>query len=61
MVPVGIPASTFDDPSSGSKTTTYFSVSSRIISLDLVEAFPIRSTFRLNQFMRDQLFFSQNG
>jgi hypothetical protein len=35
MVPVGIPASTLDDPSSGSKTATYFSPSSMTISLDL--------------------------
>mmetsp|Transcript_6267 Transcript_6267/g.5938 ORF Transcript_6267/g.5938 Transcript_6267/m.5938 type:complete len:205 (-) Transcript_6267:8-622(-) len=36
MVPVGIPASTLEDPSRGSNTTTYLSVSSTISSL----AFP---------------------
>mmetsp|Transcript_2397 Transcript_2397/g.5333 ORF Transcript_2397/g.5333 Transcript_2397/m.5333 type:complete len:200 (+) Transcript_2397:509-1108(+) len=36
MVPVGIPASTFEDPSKGSKTATYLSVSEKTASLSVL-------------------------
>jgi hypothetical protein len=44
IVPVGIPASTFEDPSRGSKTATYFSPSSMTISVESDVARPIKST-----------------
>mmetsp|Transcript_2394 Transcript_2394/g.5323 ORF Transcript_2394/g.5323 Transcript_2394/m.5323 type:complete len:223 (-) Transcript_2394:28-696(-) len=44
MVPVGIPASTLEEPSRGSKTATYFSPSSMTISWESLVAPPTKST-----------------
>mmetsp|Transcript_13272 Transcript_13272/g.37358 ORF Transcript_13272/g.37358 Transcript_13272/m.37358 type:complete len:218 (-) Transcript_13272:116-769(-) len=44
MVPVGIPASTLEEPSRGSKTATYFSPSSMTISWESLVAGPTKST-----------------
>mmetsp|Transcript_18725 Transcript_18725/g.39376 ORF Transcript_18725/g.39376 Transcript_18725/m.39376 type:complete len:212 (-) Transcript_18725:102-737(-) len=44
MVPVGIPASTLEEPSRGSKTATYFSPSSMTISWESEVASPTKST-----------------